>query len=663
MMEPNQPLNKTVEAQPSKKRKSRCCSRFKMFLMALSFSFIAKAFGGAIMKSSITQIERRFDLSSSVVGLIDGSFEIGNLLVIIFVSYFGSKLHRPRIIGIGCLIMGTGSIVTALPHFFMGYYRYSKEAYINPSENSIPSLSTCLINQSVLLNKTSPEREEKGWENESDTYIWIVVLMGNLLRGVGETPIQPLGISYLDDFAKDRNSSFYLGVLFAIAMIGPVLSFTLGSLFAKIYVDVGYVDLSSIRITPKDSRWVGAWWLGFLFAGLLSIISSIPFFFLPKNLDKLPKERKASASLHMLKINEERSQVASPTKHRKNVTGNITSFLQSLKSILTNHLYILVLFMTLMQSSAYIGIITYILKYMEQQYDKSASESNFWTGTVAIPSVAVGMFTGGYIIKKFKFTLLGVAKYLLCINILSTTITLLNLALFCESKSVAGLTLTYDGNNSVATHINVPLSYCNSNCNCDKNQWEPVCGDNGLTYMSPCLAGCKSSSGNKKTIVFYNCSCVATTGFQNKNNSVKLGACPKDDQCIQKFYIYIVLQILNPLVSSLGVTSSIILVFRNVQPELKSLAVGFHTFIIRTLGGILAPIYFGALIDRACIKWSINSQGKQGSCRMYNSNLYGNTFFGLIGSLKLLAIILNIIVIHAMKKTYQGKDTKASENC
>lgn len=45
---------------------------------------------------------------------------LGNLFVIVFVSYFGSKLHRPKIIGIGCLIMGTGSILTALPHFFMG---------------------------------------------------------------------------------------------------------------------------------------------------------------------------------------------------------------------------------------------------------------------------------------------------------------------------------------------------------------------------------------------------------------------------------------------------------------------------------------------------------------------------------------------------------------
>lgn len=132
-----------------------------MFLAALSFSFICKAFAAAIMKSNITQIERRFEIPSSIAGLIDGSFEIGNLLVIVFVSYFGSKLHRPKIIGIGCFIMGTGSILTALPHFFMKYYRFSTETISNPSNNSTSSLSTCQINQHLLLNKTSPEILDK----------------------------------------------------------------------------------------------------------------------------------------------------------------------------------------------------------------------------------------------------------------------------------------------------------------------------------------------------------------------------------------------------------------------------------------------------------------------------------------------------------------------
>lgn len=32
-----------------------------------------------------------------------------------------------------------------------------------------------------------------------------------MLRGIGETPIVPLGISYIDDFAETGHSSFYLG--------------------------------------------------------------------------------------------------------------------------------------------------------------------------------------------------------------------------------------------------------------------------------------------------------------------------------------------------------------------------------------------------------------------------------------------------------------------
>ncbi|XP_074182050.1 solute carrier organic anion transporter family member 1B3 isoform X2 [Rhinolophus sinicus] len=614
MMDQNQHLNKTAEAQSPRKSKSRCCNGFKMFLAALSFSFICKSFAAAIMKSNITQIERRFEIPSSIAGLIDGSFEIGNLLVIVFVSYFGSKLHRPKIIGIGCFIMGTGSILTALPHFFMKSYKFSEETNMNLSSNSTSSLSTCQINQHLLLNNTSSEILGK----ESESYTWVYVLMGNMLRGIGETPIQPLGISYLDDFAEEGDSSLYLGSLYAIAMLGPILGFMLSSVSAKMYVDVGYVD-------PK-------------------------------------KERKVSASLHVLKTKEERIQMASSTNHGQNVTENTTDFFQSLKSILTNPLYVIFLVLTLLKSSAFIGALTYIFKYVEQQYDQPASTANMVLGSITIPTVATGMFIGGYTIKKFKLTLLGNAKYLLVINILSFILYLLNFALICENRLVAGLTVTYDGNNPVTSHTNVPLSYCNSHCNCDESQWEPVCGNNGITYMSPCLAGCKSSSGNKKPLVFYNCSCVEEPGFQNINNSVNLGTCPRDDQCTKKFYIYILVQILNSFISSLGTTSTVMFVFKNVQPELKSLALGFQSLTVRALGGILAPIYFGALIDKACMKWSINNSGKQGSCRIYNSKLYGNTYLGLIESFKFLTLILYIVFIYAMKKKYQEKDTKASEN-
>lgn len=52
-----------------------------------------------------------------------------------------------------------------------------------------------------------------------------------MLRGIGETPIGPLGISYLDDFAKEGHSSFYLGNVQKI--LDFVITFS-GSTFAII---------------------------------------------------------------------------------------------------------------------------------------------------------------------------------------------------------------------------------------------------------------------------------------------------------------------------------------------------------------------------------------------------------------------------------------------
>lgn len=50
---------------------------FQMFLVALSFAYFSKALSGSYMKSTITQLERRFDIPSYLIGIIDGSFEIG----------------------------------------------------------------------------------------------------------------------------------------------------------------------------------------------------------------------------------------------------------------------------------------------------------------------------------------------------------------------------------------------------------------------------------------------------------------------------------------------------------------------------------------------------------------------------------------------------------
>ena len=50
--------------------------------------------------------------------------------------------------------------------------------------------------------------------------MWIYVFLGNVLRGIGETPVQPLGISYIDDYAQSENAALYIGnAPYSLAML------------------------------------------------------------------------------------------------------------------------------------------------------------------------------------------------------------------------------------------------------------------------------------------------------------------------------------------------------------------------------------------------------------------------------------------------------------
>jgi len=48
-------------------------------------------------------------------------------------------------------------------------------------------------------------------KSESNIYLFIVA--GFMIAGIGGTPIQPLGYSYVDDHANEHNSALYLGEL------------------------------------------------------------------------------------------------------------------------------------------------------------------------------------------------------------------------------------------------------------------------------------------------------------------------------------------------------------------------------------------------------------------------------------------------------------------
>ncbi|XP_043965080.1 solute carrier organic anion transporter family member 1C1-like [Gambusia affinis] len=75
-----------------------------------------------------------------------------------------------------------------------------------------------------------------------------------------------------------------------------------------------------------------------------------------------------------------------------------------------------------------------------------------------------------------------------------------------------------------------------------------------------------------------------------------------------------------------------------------------------TLGGIPAPVYFGALIDSTCLKWSIKKCGGRGACRIYDSNMYRIIFLGLITCLSGTSYFFMIAVIVLLKRQFWKSD-------
>ncbi|XP_074839831.1 solute carrier organic anion transporter family member 1B3-like [Carettochelys insculpta] len=662
-MDSTQPLEDGAIRQVPVKKKTSCSRGLKVFLAALSFTYLCKTLSGTIMKSSITQIERRFDIPSSTAGLIDGSFEMGNLLVIAFVSYFGAKFHRPKIIAFGCFIMSAGSILTAMPHFFMGYYKYEAASNTMLSVNSASSISSCSVDQNITnASETLLKHPGSDCVKETSSYMWIYVLLGNLLRGIGETPITPLGISYLDDFGKEEDSPLHIACLHTVAMIGPMIGYLLGSLCASLYVDIGFVDLGSITITPKDSRWVGAWWLGFIISGTTNFIAGIPFCFLPRSLKKQEEKNNGKSSSGISQIKGDQSKQQESENHQP-VKWSVAAkdFFTSLKTVFSNRIYVTFLCSALLQFSSFVGFLTYKQKYMEQQYGQSISKSNFVTGLTVLPAVGIGIFLGGLIMKKYKLGMIGATKFGFWMSAMAFVVSLLNFFVGCENHVVAGLTVSYDGT-PLAHPEGAMISVCNADCKCAMNQWDPVCGDNGITYISACYAGCKASTRHGKNTVYQNCSCIEMTGSLLGNNSVTLGECPKSNDCSRKFIYYTVIHIISSFFYALGSSPLYVVMFRCVQPELKSLAVGLYALVMRVLAGIPGPVYFGALIDRTCLQWGRNSCGQRGACRIYDSELYRYTYLGLVASFRAPSYILGFLFYTMVKKRYQPRDPKSIEN-
>ncbi|KAF3424423.1 hypothetical protein E2986_11215 [Frieseomelitta varia] len=495
----------------------------------------------------------------------------------------------------------------------------------------------------------------------------MLFVLAQLLLGCGGSPLFTLGTTYIDDHVRPESASLYIGCMYSMAAFGPVLGFLLGAYLLSFHMDS--FSATIISIDPGDHRWVGMWWGGFLLCGLLLVLVAIPFFSFPKILQR-EKEKIRIIEKNKSSSQKEKEQCKEPKKEKLDDSGygkDVKDIPRSMWRLVCNPVYVVTCLGACMELVIVSGFVVFLPKYLETQFSLGKSQASVFTGSIAIPGACIGIFFGGCLLKRLELRPKGAVQFVLVSNVICLVCYGLLFFLGCDNVKMAGTTIPYFNSSTKGPEpfqVNLTAA-CNFGCECRMTDVEPVCGNNGLTYFSPCHAGCTAFSSKSN---FTNCACIhgnltmlppAAPEFAEVTVVPVATAGPCTSPC-RTIFPFLILLFFMTFIVAITQMPLLMIVLRSVSEEERSFALGMQFVIFRLFGYIPAPILFGNLIDSTCLLWKSTCGEKGGRCLLYDIEQFRYRYVGLCAGIKILALALFLVDWWLVRRRRQMEDQAPS---
>lgn len=200
------------------------------------------------------------------------------------------------------------------------------------------------------------------------------------------------------------------------------------------------------------------------------------------------------------------SHSARHSRTNSSTTNATTNLSKSLSRLFNNKLLILRVLSGLLHILPIAGFYTFLPKYLIEQFRIAPSSASAISGLAGILFVGIGAFVGGMIIRVLNVNSKIMANWIASSALLYAIGMLILMNLGCPQNQ----TVYLESENFKSTD-------CYDTCHCSNNVYSPVCA-NGTTFMSPCLAGCRSYTISEGKIIFDECGCSPVTDKIHNNS-------------------------------------------------------------------------------------------------------------------------------------------------
>lgn len=452
---------------------------------------------------------------------------------------------------------------------------------------------------------TGPLLEDR--EGAAKVFVALVSL-GMLIAGFAKSAHPAFTAIYIDSRSEEMKTSLYLGIVFGHAALGTVIAQFLGFWGSTTYITHEDVGLMSFL----NPRWIGAWWVGFIVVIVGCILHSVILFFYPNANDRHIKVAK-----------------------EKGVSKTFKGLFKSGMRLLGNPIFLLITLANALTVMGCEGMLQYLPKYVETQFFFSPMGEGIFLGIVIALLMTIGVFGGGIIASVAKLSPFNCLKLVVACALAVFVFQASLMGLGCEQPAFNRGDMKVNASNAVGQMEEV---MCSQTCVCMDLVPMPACGSDGVTYLTPCHAGCGHPLDEGDSFAWHFCKCI-----DDDVQTAKPGICEQDCQG-GMFIGFSLLLALACFIIAIKAVPAFLAMYRSVEKQDAPLAIGVNAFFVCLIGALPSSMIYEKVFDGIC-EVGRPACGPVDTCALYDVEALRMRFHGVGAGIRAAAALIYVIAM------------------